>query len=400
MKEFLEPNSYPDGVRGTLRDAVTYLFAAHLSDSSGWTAAESNEVYQLGLPSLLRSDSLARAVKVDDDAIHPLARMVAVLDDLEAWHASRSEREGALEARLERLRRLFAAFTEDEDRRTIEKDLEDRLPALASLPWFAMGKAQLAEFVERPDFSGDLVRARSIAEQGRKAYPASVGGQRCLAIIKQIEAPAYALRTMQNDGPGRRSIQVTHKNVERLVCRAFRFDLAARVESAHNQYAILPNNDEMRKIVDAQTPAAEWIRAASADSRLPPARDIHHAAHEGARGLRRRRVRRRELWRAGVSARRRALHPVRPRPRDAPRFRRHGRIELPRGPGALGRDRPAGPGCRDDRPADALEPGTHRARLLGHDRRGRTGAPFLRRRRGRAAAPSCSPVTAGIWAST
>ena len=86
LKEFLEPNDYPKGVRGTLRDTVAYLFAAHLADASGWTPAQSNEVFRLDLPSLLRSDTATKPVRLDDDAVHPLVRVVAVLDDEEAWH--------------------------------------------------------------------------------------------------------------------------------------------------------------------------------------------------------------------------------------------------------------------------------------------------------------------------
>ena len=40
----------------------------------------------------------------------------------------------------------------------------------------------------RPDA---LVRAREAAEEGRRAYPESVGGQRCRAIVARIEAPDY-----------------------------------------------------------------------------------------------------------------------------------------------------------------------------------------------------------------
>ena len=268
LAEFLEPNNYPSGVRGTLRDALSYLFAAHLADTSGWSPAQSNEVFRLDLPALLRSGE-ARSVSptrqsrsgdgaLDDDSVHPLVRLAAVLDDLEAWHQGRGEREGAFEARLERLRRLFASFSEEEDRRRIEKDLEERLSSVADVPWFAMGKAQLAEFVERPDLSGDLVRARAIAEEGRRAYPDSIGGRRCLAIVKRIEAPDYQLRTMQSDGPGRRSILVSHKNVRSLRFRAFALDLAQRVQTARNQYSILANGEELRKLIDGLTPRAEW----------------------------------------------------------------------------------------------------------------------------------------------
>ncbi|HLN57817.1 MAG TPA: MG2 domain-containing protein, partial [Thermoanaerobaculia bacterium] len=257
LAEFLEPNSYPSGVRGTLRDALSYLFAALLADTSGWSPAQSNEAFRLDLPGLLRSGQ-ARSVKLDDDGVHPLLRLVAVLDDLETWHQGRGEREGALEAYLERLRRLFASFSEEEDRRRIEKDLEERLSSPADVPWFAVGKAHLAEFVERPDLSGDLVRARAIAEEGRRAYPDSIGGRRCLAIVKRIEAPDYQVRAMQSDGPGRRSILVSHKNVRSLRFRAFALDLAQRVDTAKNQYSVLPNGAELARLIDSMTPRAEW----------------------------------------------------------------------------------------------------------------------------------------------
>src|SRR5262249_31282123 len=224
-----------------------------------WSPAESNEVYRLDLSRLLRDDAAAtRAIPLDSEAVHPLARVVAALADLEAWHGERREREAAFEARLERLRRLLAAFTEEEDRGKIEKDLEERLPGMADLPWFSMGKAQLAEFVEGPALSGDLVRAHAIADEGQKAYPSSIGGRRCLAIVKRIGAPEYQLSTMQSDGPGRRSILVRHKNVHRLQFRAFALDLSQRVDGARNQYAILPNGEALRTIVDTQTAAAAW----------------------------------------------------------------------------------------------------------------------------------------------
>ena len=259
LAEFVNANDYPAGVRDTVRDAVTYFLAAHLADTSGWSPAESNEVFRLELSRLLRDEAAAtQAVRLDSESVHPLVKVVAVLADLEAWHGERREREAAFEARLERQRRLFTAFTEEEDRGKIEKDLEERLPGIADLPWFAMGQAQLAEFVEQPGLSGDLVRAHASASEGRRAYPSSIGGRRCLAIVKRIEAPEYQLSTMQSDGPARRSILVRHKNVGRLQFRAFALDLPQRVEAARNQYAILPGGKELQEIVDTRAASAEW----------------------------------------------------------------------------------------------------------------------------------------------
>ncbi len=258
LSEHLDPNDYPKGIRGTLRDTLSYFFAAHLADASGWSPAESNEVFRLDLPRLLAADPAAAASVKLDGGSHPLEKATAVLADLEGWHAGRGEREGALEARLERERRLFASFSEEDDRSRIEGDLEKRLAGFRDVPWFAMGKAQLAEFVQRPNREGDLIRARSIAEEGRRAYPESIGGRRCLAIVKQIEAPDYQLHAMANDGPGRRSIQVVHKNVSKLLLHAYRLDLVRRLEAASSPHRILPQSEELARIIDSESPVARW----------------------------------------------------------------------------------------------------------------------------------------------
>jgi uridine phosphorylase len=44
-------------IRGTFRDAVSYLWVELLADSSLWTPAQSNGVYTLDLPALLTGAS-------------------------------------------------------------------------------------------------------------------------------------------------------------------------------------------------------------------------------------------------------------------------------------------------------------------------------------------------------
>src|SRR6185503_7339641 len=40
VDEFIAPSDYPAGIRGTLRDATSYLFAELLADSSQWEPAQ------------------------------------------------------------------------------------------------------------------------------------------------------------------------------------------------------------------------------------------------------------------------------------------------------------------------------------------------------------------------
>ena len=56
LPDFIQPNTYPAGVRPTLRDSVTYLFADFLADTSGWRPEESNEVYRLDAGQLAKGE--------------------------------------------------------------------------------------------------------------------------------------------------------------------------------------------------------------------------------------------------------------------------------------------------------------------------------------------------------
>ncbi|HSB63202.1 MAG TPA: alpha-2-macroglobulin family protein [Thermoanaerobaculia bacterium] len=258
LDEFIEPNTYPKGIRDTLRDATAYLFVALLSDSTFWRPEQSNGVFALDRESLVSGDpAVSRLVALEGPAVHPLVKLGAVLDDLEAWHAGRGEREAVLEARLERVRRLHAALTDASDRSLIRRDLAKRLVDLVDVPWWAMGKAELAELVKAEDKPGGLVKARALALEGARKYPRSIGGERCRAIVGEIEQPDYRLAAMASDGPGRRSIEVTHRNLAALDFRAYAVDLEERLGRARD-YNLLPQGRELDDLVARSTPAASF----------------------------------------------------------------------------------------------------------------------------------------------
>ena len=253
----LDENTYPKEIRGSLRDAVSYLLVDLLADTAGWTPEQSNEVWRLDLGALLAGDRTKDAgVDLASPAVHPLVKVAAVLTDLEAWHAAEGTPGARLEARLERVRRLAASFSEDRDRQRIRKDLEGRLPAFRSDSWWAMGKAEVADLHQRGDRPNRRVAARREAEEGRAAYPSSPGGQRCLSIVKAIEAPEVRLQAMSVDGPGRRTVEVSHRNLAALHFRAFRMDVEKRIEGSKD-WSALPTSDDMRKVL-ATKATAEW----------------------------------------------------------------------------------------------------------------------------------------------
>jgi hypothetical protein len=258
LSRYIHQNNYPPRIRGTLRDAVTYLWIELLADSSMWSPAESNEVFRLDLAALIEGDPKSSS-KLDlaDAAVHPMLKIGALLDDLEAWHVDSDRSEAALESRLERLRRLNGAFDTAEDRLAIRRHLEEVQKGFdRSLEWWSMGQAILAEFIRAESDRDALVRARSAANAGRDRHPQSIGGRRCDHIVASIEAPSYSVTAMATDGGGRRSFQISHRNFTELHIRAWRYDLRRFVESSED-YNLLPGHREAEEIMKG-SPDAEW----------------------------------------------------------------------------------------------------------------------------------------------
>ncbi|HXU29143.1 MAG TPA: alpha-2-macroglobulin family protein, partial [Thermoanaerobaculia bacterium] len=257
-KDFLNPNDYPAGVRGTLRDAISYLFAGLLADTTLWSPAEENGTWRLDRAALVAETP--PAVRLDDPAIHPLSKLVAVLADLEAWHRRGGRKAAELEAWLVRVRHLSSSLNGTADRAFLTGQLATRLadPARGyrSVSWWSWGQGALAERVkdeERPDA---LIDARKIALEGWKAYPGSPGGAACRRIVREIEAPDYSVQSMASDGAKRRSIQVRHKNLPALFFRAYRLDLGGWIERG----GALPLGEdaESSESLLGKTPATDW----------------------------------------------------------------------------------------------------------------------------------------------
>jgi len=256
LSEYIQQNTYPARIRGTLRDAVTYLWVELLANTSLWRPEQSTDLWRLDLADLVAGSSETfEGLDLAEPDLHPLRALCALLDDLESWHRANDRPEAAFEAHLERLRRLHGSFSEEEDRKRIENGLEHHLQALGRrFEWWSMGQATLAEFVRQ---RGDLVRARDLAQAGLEAHAKSAGGQRCRHVVMSLEAPSYELETMGVDNPGRRSIRVRHKNLETLYFRAYSMDLLRSLKSG-DDYNLLPDRRRIPELLNGREPSATW----------------------------------------------------------------------------------------------------------------------------------------------
>ena len=252
LVEYVEPNTYPAGIRPTLRDAVTYLLVDLLADTAGWRPEQSNEVYRLDLGALL--GDCGAGADLADPAVHPLVKTCQVLADLETWHQAAKRPEAAFEARLERLRRLHDSFTQEPDRARIRADLTTRLAAMKGRDWWAMGMATLAGFVQAESAPDHVVRAHAIARECVAASPGTVGGQRCLAIAAAMEAPDLQFEGMSSDAPGKPALALNARNLDAAYLRVFPFDLVRHIESA-DDWNLLPDWNEAQKAVKGKAVA-------------------------------------------------------------------------------------------------------------------------------------------------
>ncbi len=260
--DFWSPGDYPAGVRDNLRDAVVYLLAEVLSDTSFWTPRQSNETWLVDLAKLLAAANkpvspAASAAALADAAGHPVAKLAALLGEHETWSRRNARPAAALEARFELVRALHEAFTEAGDRALLRAHLSRFLSANRKPSWWAVGQALLAEHTREEDAPDALVRARKIALEGVERFPGTPGGDRCRHIVASIEAPGYALEAMRLDAAARRSIRLTHRNLDRVYLRAYAIDLEAEVKSAKD-YWLFPQGDEARRLVAEREPDAAW----------------------------------------------------------------------------------------------------------------------------------------------
>ena len=259
LAEYLDQNDYPARIRGTQRDAVTYMWVELLADSGLWQARHSNQIYRLDRDLLIQRGRVLDALEqLEDPRLHPLVKLTALLDELERWHLEADRPEAAFEARLQRLLLLHRALEQEDDRSAIRAALSEALVDLGpGYEWWSMGQAVLAEMVQQEDAADSLIRAREIALAGQASHPSSVGSQRCRHIVASIEAPAYEMESMQNDSPGRRSILIQHKNLGALHFRAFRLDLLDQIETSRD-YNLLPGYQDVSAIFEGRLPDAEW----------------------------------------------------------------------------------------------------------------------------------------------
>jgi uncharacterized protein YfaS (alpha-2-macroglobulin family) len=259
--DFWSRGDYPAGIRDTLRDGVVYHLARLLADTSFWTPRQTNEAWLVDLPGLLAAVGKTRAADaaaiLGSPATHPIEKIASLLGEHESWSGRSGRPEAALEARFELVQAFAGAFDDEDDRTLIKRHLTDFLSGKRNYPWWAVGQAILAEHTRQEGAPDALVRARKIALEGAERFPGSPGGRRCRSIVAAIEAPDYSIEAMRADAAGRRSVRLTHRNLERVFLRAYALDAEALIQSSKD-YELFPQGEKARLLAEGLRPKAAW----------------------------------------------------------------------------------------------------------------------------------------------
>ncbi len=259
---YVDKNTFPASIRGTVRDAVSYFAVALLGNTSYWRADESNDLFRLDFDKLLAGGATATP-RLDATATHPLERIGGgARRSGKLARARNGQRDAALEARMARITALHAAFSDERHRTALRLALEARLADARATSWWSMGMARLAQLYIEAD---DSVRAHQLASDGEKAYPETPGGHACRALRQEIEAPRLELTTMATDGPRQRSLELKTRNVTRVYFRAYARDLDEALRSASTN-RLQPKGAELQLLL-ASHALVEWSES------LPPSSD-------------------------------------------------------------------------------------------------------------------------------
>lgn len=254
FREFIHPNTFPDGLKDTFRDSLSYLFVQLLNDSSGWSPSETNDLFQLNLQNL--ASGKTGPVDLASEKSHPLLKISFILEDLRSWNEQKGKLQGVLESKLTLYRILHSRFNKAPDREFIRGELTQVLNASNANPWYSMAAATLAEFWQQDAAPEAINTALSFAQKGAQRFPKSIGAARCRDLIKSIERPTLQLLSTKVDGPEKLSLGLKYKNTKQVFFRSYAFNIKDYLKNGKD-YNLIPNWNVFSKLL-AQTPNYSW----------------------------------------------------------------------------------------------------------------------------------------------
>lgn len=255
--EYLQRNSYPKEIASTLRDFLVHQWVSFLANTSTWRPYELKEKYQIPFEEMAKAPETRKPIQDEELgklSLHPVLRMIPLLDDLYRWNMENKRPESALESQIIRVQKLASIFDKKEQRAFLRDSFAELLKQFRDYPWWAAGQAEYASLWQR---DGELIQARKFAMEGYELYPDSLGGKKCFYVVKSIEMPDFQMRAMSVDRLRASSLEIEHKNMKKLYLRAYKVSFDKWMNRPY-RYLGSVHVDDLREYMDNHAPSISW----------------------------------------------------------------------------------------------------------------------------------------------
>lgn len=257
LEHYVDPGNWPANIRNRPVDIVGVVYADYLQGEAATDLrGNPDPLLKRDLPLLLQP--LADDAADGPPAEHPLVQASRVLRALEANNRGIGRPEAALDFRMLLLEMLWAFQHAGVDPAVIREDLKGHLEGMdPALPWWSMGMYRLGRYHEADSGALNRILAHAAYCRGEVRHPHSMGGRWCRRGRETLEEKSFDIQAMRQDGPGRRTLLVNHRNLDRVFLRAWRM----QPESYFSGEGIWPldlRRDPSLNLLKNKEPDLEW----------------------------------------------------------------------------------------------------------------------------------------------
>lgn len=253
----LQKGNTPDSYRPTLYDFVAnYALSFYSAAEQAGNRAE--DAFDLRADSPIFADNtefIAWKPATTDEASLKL-HAIRLLQELIRFHIEETDKSALLDVELSRLDFGNNQATGEEKSARYKAALKRFVDTHTGHELMARALHDWATVVFSEEDDDSLVKARELAQRGLARFPNSIGGRRCKALIRQIEAPEQSVNTERVWNNPLPTINVTYRNTTKVYFRLVPFDFKQFVASQIWQPDQL--DEQQRKQLLARTATKAW----------------------------------------------------------------------------------------------------------------------------------------------
>ncbi|MDQ7821269.1 MAG: MG2 domain-containing protein [Candidatus Eremiobacteraeota bacterium] len=220
--EVISPGNVP-ALRPTLFDFVAYQ-ALEFYTSAEQHAAQPEDSFEVTADSgaFDEAQKFTRFSPETTDTDSPVLKALRIYQRLLLLHQNDSDKDAFLDADISRLNYIFNIASGENREAVFAKRLEEIITKYPSSDLSSLASYHLAMQAYNKK---EYVKAYSLAEKGKNAYPSSYGGQKCEQLQSSIKEKSLALKIEGIVPPGIPSKLLVHyRNIDSLTLRVLKDD--------------------------------------------------------------------------------------------------------------------------------------------------------------------------------